>query len=214
MFSWLLLRTQAAASKTSWLWKKFSKTEILKLLMTQNGCLTDKRPKHVGKRYQIAIYWTLKQSTGLVFMAEYHRFSKQCCRLLWAMRWVLWYFLSSISLGDWLSGIPGRWWCSVRLSLPLICSHTADSQGACHRRRAERGLKCSARYSKRCLINNVSERTRWDTAGLHRLSQAHTHLWRDWSNLSPSPCLQEPPTHPMFIPIFWFRSKRKRRRRK
>lgn len=88
---------------------------------------------------------------------------------------VLWYFLSSISLGARLSGIPGRWWCSVGLSLPLICSHTADSQGACHRGRGERGLKCSARYSKRCLINNVSDRTRWDTAGLLCLSQVHTH---------------------------------------
>lgn len=174
--------------------KKNPKTEILKLLLTQNGCLIDNR--HVGKCYQLAVYWTLKQYPGLVFMAEYHRFSQQCCRLLWAGKCVLWYFLSSISLGDWLSGIPGRWWCSVRLSLPLICSHAADSQGACHRRRAERGLKRSARYSKRRLINNVSERTRWDTAGLHCLSQARTHLWRDWSNLSPSPCLQESPPPP------------------
>ena len=39
----------------------------------------------------------------------------------------------------------------------------------------ERGLKCSARYSKRCLINNVSERTSWDTAGPLCLSQAPTH---------------------------------------
>lgn len=67
-----------------------------------------------------------------------------------------------VALGAWLSGIPGRWRCSVGLSFPLICSHTADSQGACQqgRRGGERGLKCSARYSKRCLINNVSERTR------------------------------------------------------
>lgn len=113
---------------------------------------------------------------------------------------VLWYFLSSISLGAQLSGIPGRWWCSVGLSLPLICSHTADSQGACHRGRGERGLKCSARYSKRCLINNVSERTRWDTAGPLCLSQAHTHthahtrLGRGWSSL-PFPSSTEAPTH-------------------
>lgn len=101
-----------------------------------------------------------------------------------------------VSLGARLSGIPGRWWCSVRLSLPLICSRTADSQGACHRRRAERGLKCSARYSKRCLINNVSERTRWDTAGLHCLSPAHTHICAETDQTFP-PCsrLQEPP-HP------------------
>lgn len=112
---------------------------------------------------------------------------------------VLWYFLSSISLGARFSGIPGRWWCGVGLSLPLICSHTADSQGACHRGRGERGLKCSARYSKRCLINNVSDRTRWDTAGLLCLSQVHTHthtcthLGRDWSSLTPTPPLQKPP---------------------
>lgn len=137
---------------------------------------TKGQSKENGKCYQITVYWTLKQSSGFFFlMAEYHRISQQCCRLRRAVRCVLWHFLSSIFLGDWLSGIPGRWWCSVRLSLPLICSHTADSQGACHRRRAERGLKCSARYSKRCLINNVSERTRRDTAGFHCLSQAHTH---------------------------------------
>lgn len=47
------------------------------------------------------------------------------------------------------------------------------------RRKGEGGLKCCARYSKRCLINNVSERTRWDTAGLLCLSQASTRT-RKW----------------------------------
>lgn len=83
-------------------------------------------------------------------------------------------------------------WCSVRLSLPLIRSHIADSQGACHRRRVERGLKCSIHYSKCCLINNVSERTRWDTAGLLCLSQAHAF---EMSDLTSPPCLQDPPTN-------------------
>ncbi len=133
---------------------------------------------------------------------------------------VLWYFLSSISPGARLSGVPGRWWCSVGLSLPLICSHTADSQGACHRGRGERGLKCSARYSKRCLINNVSERTRWDTAGLLCLSQAHTHTHMYTHTFGkrlikpppPSPLFQRSP-HPKLLSIFRYRSRRERSRK-
>lgn len=145
--------------------------------------------------------WLLDlKSAGLVLISEYRRFSKQCCC---AMRCVLWYFLSPwetgslviLEGGDAVSDCRFLW---SAVTLPIPRERVTA-------RRVERGLKCSARYSKRCLINNVSERTRGDAAGIRRLSQAHTHLWSVWSNLSPSPCLQEPPsTHPVFISIFWF----------
>lgn len=60
-----------------------------------------------------------------------------------------------------LSGIPEKVMMQCRIVASLICSHTVDSHGACYGGRGEgEGLKCSARYSKRCLINNVSERAR------------------------------------------------------
>lgn len=61
-------------------------------------------------------------------------------------------------------------------------------------------LKCCARYSKRCLINNVSERTRRDTAGLLWLSQARRHT-REEGLIKPL-CLEKSrPTHTHTHPL-------------
>ena len=89
---------------------------------------------------------------------------------------VLWYFPFPISLGP---GSPALWFywkvaVSVCRSLWSAVTQWIPRERVT-RGGEERQLKCSARYSKRCLINNVSERTSWDTAGPLFLSQALTH---------------------------------------